>query len=75
MCPFQTQDPLVDQGKRVTCLDQVKLRLALEVRSFPSSIMPNRMDKPNWLTFQTGSQCRMKWIDQVGWTFQTGKSI
>uniref|UniRef100_F6GXH7 Uncharacterized protein n=1 Tax=Vitis vinifera TaxID=29760 RepID=F6GXH7_VITVI len=61
-CPSQTQDPLADQGKHVTHLgslrlDQNKLHLASEVRSFPSSTMPNKMDRLSRLTFQTSSQC------------------
>ena len=31
MCPSQTQDPLTDQDKYITRLDQDKLRLTLEV--------------------------------------------
>ena len=34
MCPSQTQDPLVIQGKRIIHLDQDKLCLAQEVRDF-----------------------------------------
>ena len=74
MCPSQTQDPLADQGKHITRLrslrlDQDKLRLAPEVRSFPSSTMSNGMSRPSQLTFQTGSRCQTEWTDQVGWTF------
>ena len=54
MCHFQTQDPFVDQDKHIThlgllYLDQDKLRLAPEMRSFPSSIMPDEMDRPSRL--------------------------
>ena len=53
-CPSQTQDPLGDQGRHITRLgslhlDQNKLCMALEVRSFPSSILSNEMDKPSRL--------------------------
>ena len=52
MCHSQSQDPLVDQGKRITrlgsfCLDQDKFRLAPEMRNFPSFIMSDGMDRPN----------------------------
>ena len=51
-CPSHSQDPLADQGKRITRLgslrlDYVKLRLAPEVKIFPSSTMPDGMDRPN----------------------------
>ena len=54
MCHFQTQDPFVDQGKHITrlelfYLDQDKLCLAPEMRSFPFSIMPDGMDRPSRL--------------------------
>ena len=47
MCPTRTQDPLAIQSIHITRLgslrlDQDELRLAPEVRSFPSSIIPDR---------------------------------
>ena len=53
-CHSQTQDPLADQGKLITRLgslrlDQDKLCLAPEVRSFSSSTMPDGMDRSSRL--------------------------
>ena len=50
-CPSHSQDPLADQGKRITRLgslhlDYVKLRLAPEVKIFPSTMLDG-MDRPN----------------------------
>ena len=53
-CHSQTQDPLANQGKLITRLgslrlDEDKLRLAPEVRSFSSSTMPDGMDRSSRL--------------------------
>ena len=58
MCP-STQNLLAIQGKLITHLgslrlDQDEFHLALEVRNFLSSTMPNRWtDRVGW-TYQTG---------------------
>ena len=49
-CPSQTQDPLANQGKRITCLgslrlNQDKVHLTLEVRSFHSSTILYGIDR------------------------------
>ena len=53
-CPSQIQDPLANQGRHTTHLgslrlNQDKLCLTPEVKSFPSSIMSDIMDKPSRL--------------------------
>ena len=58
-CPSQTQDPLGDQGRHITRLgslhlDQNKLCMALEVRSFPSSTIPDEIDRPSRLDISDG---------------------
>ena len=58
-CPSQTQDPLADQDKCITrlgslYLDQDKLRLTQEVRSFPSSTILDRTDRQNRLDLSDG---------------------
>ena len=58
-CPSQTQDPLANQGKRITCLgslrlDQDKIHLTPEVRSFHSSTISYGIDRQSRLGLSDG---------------------